>query len=157
MIRFSKARALALMVAVLALPGCGGIDGVEFNGGVFNALGLGSGSGAEKDPVVPQRAGLVLPPQKEVLPQPGSGADPAAIAANGAWPQDPEERKRQQVAANRQAHDQFCQKELQRKKAMGDESPTNGPMGRCDPSILNWFGSTGEVKEMRGSSQTTQR
>ena len=106
---------------------------------------------------MPQRSGLVLPPQRDVLPQPGSGMEPAAVAGNPAWPQDPEERKRQQVAANRQVHDQFCQKELQRKKAMGDESPTVGPMGRCDPSILNWFNSTGEVKEMRGAAQTPAR
>ena len=141
----------------LALGACGGIDGVELNGGVFDAMGIGSNSARDKEPVVPQRAGLVMPPTTAALPAPGAQANDVSVAAaNPAWPVDPEERRRQQTAAVRQQHDAWCTKELQRKKVMGDETSTEGPLGRCDPSILKLFGSTGEIKEQRAEEFRTR-
>jgi hypothetical protein len=139
---------LAVVLSTAALGGCGGIDGVELNGGIFDMMGVGTNSARSAEPVVPQRAGLVLPPQREVLPQPGSGIETAAVP-NAQWPVDPEERKRQQSAEVRKQHDAYCAREIQRRRAMGDNSSIEGPLGRCDPSILRMFGSTGEVKEMR--------
>ena len=152
-----KVRLVAVVASSLLLAGCGGIDGVELNGGIFDAMGIGSNSSSGKEPVVPQRAGLVMPPQKDVLPAPGTGGNPAAVAAaNPAWPMDPEERQRQQTAAVRQQHEAWCAKELQRKRALGDDSSTEGPLGRCDPTILKLFGSSGEVKEMRSEEFRTR-
>lgn len=144
-----RVRAMAVALATVTLGGCGGIDGVELNGGVFDLMGVGTNSVRAKEPVVPQRTGLVLPPQREVLPAPGSGVDAVAVAANPAWPVDPEERKRQQTVVAQKQHEAYCAQTMQRKRALGDDSSTQGPLGRCDPSILKWIGSTGEVREMR--------
>src|SRR5690606_15890996 len=64
---------LAAGLALLALPGCGGVDGVEFNGKVFEAVGLTGALGKKEEPKTEPRAPLVLPPSTERLPEPGQG------------------------------------------------------------------------------------
>ena len=144
--RSVRARAVLASLMVTTLAGCGGFDGVELNGGVFDLMGIGTNSASAKEPVVPQRAGLVLPPRNDALPLPGTEV---AAAGNAAWPVDPEERKRQQNDAVRKQHAEFCAKAMQRKKAMGDDTPTQGPAGRCEASVLQLMGVSGEVREMR--------
>ncbi|MFZ4809086.1 MAG: hypothetical protein ACOYLQ_17675 [Hyphomicrobiaceae bacterium] len=144
-IRPNRARAFVAALMAFGLTGCGGFDGVELNGGIFDAMGIGSNSARTKEPVVPQRAGLVLPPRTDALPPPGT----EVAVGNAAWPLDPEERKRQQNDVVKKQHAEYCAKAIQRKRAMGDDSPTQGPAGRCDPSVLGLFGLSGEVREMR--------
>lgn len=138
---------VAAMLGTVPLAGCGGIDGVELNGGIFDALGIsGSSNVNQRDPVVPQRAGLVLPPQRDALPVPGSAPAPEALAAvPGAWPVDPEDRKKQQASVAKKQHDEFCAAAVQRKRALGDQTPTDGPLGRCESSALSLFGLSGRV------------
>lgn len=129
------------LAAIVALSGCGGIDGVELNGGIFDALGVSSGSATTREPKVAERAGLVLPPDPNRLPQPGSEAQTtASITSAQQWPVDPEEKKRQNATLLQKQHDEFCQRELARKKAMGDITTTTGPLGSCDPSVLRALG-----------------
>lgn len=132
--------AAALAVTTL-LAGCAS-DGIELNGGIFDALGVSSkGEETAAIPKVPERAGLVLPPDMRRLPPPGSGqAYQQEVASSAAWPVGPEARR---VAEDRQKeaeHAAFCQKELQRKKLNNDLSVTEGPLGNCSPSLLTAIG-----------------
>ncbi|WP_069095208.1 hypothetical protein [Methyloligella halotolerans] len=66
---------------MLTLGGCGG---VEFQGKIFDYAGL-SGERKQEDVQMSERAPLVIPPNTNHLPPPGSG--PATPAS---WPTNPE-------------------------------------------------------------------
>ncbi len=117
------------------LGGCGGIDGVELNGSVFDYLGVGSNSQKAKEAKVAERQGLVLPPNLERLPEPGSGL--AATGSIDAFPVDPEQRKVAAASEADRKHTEFCEKALQKARIMKDLSPVMGPKGRCDKSVLD--------------------
>jgi hypothetical protein len=68
----------------LALGGCGGI---EFQGKVFDYMGL-SGDHQQTDVRMAERPPLLLPPNLKQLPQPGSGV--AVATARPDWPTNPE-------------------------------------------------------------------
>lgn len=90
--------ALALL-APFALTACAGVGGTTYGTGesqeaaiVKDVTGLFGviPTGEKPEPIdYSARAGLVLPPDSEALPPPGSGAgSPRTIATN--WPQDPD-------------------------------------------------------------------
>lgn len=92
--------AIALL-APLALGGCGGI---EFQGKVFDYMGL-SGLGQDKQDVrMADRAPLVIPPDTRTLPAPGEGA--AVATARPDWPVDSDHEQRQIVADKEAAEKQ---------------------------------------------------
>ena len=74
----------AAFAAALALGGCGG---VEFQGKIFDYMGV-SGERKEPDVRMSERPPLLLPPDTKALPQPGSGV--ATATARQDWPQNPE-------------------------------------------------------------------
>ena len=98
---FGPAAALA---ATLALGGCGGI---EFQGKVFDYMGM-SGDRQQADVRMSERPPLLLPPNLHQLPQPGSGV--AVATARQDWPTNPEvvqkqvakDKAAQEAAANRE-------------------------------------------------------
>ena len=127
------ARALCLagaLVCVLALGGCGG---VEFEGKVFDYMGI-SGERQKADVRMTERAPLLLPPTPKALPQPGQGAGVATARAD--WPNDPE-RVRKRVVEEQQA------------KANAEEAkrdPINPYAGK--PTLLDkWFGKSKTVED----------
>ncbi|MFD0988344.1 hypothetical protein [Methyloligella solikamskensis] len=81
---------------MLTLGGCGG---VEFQGKIFDYAGL-SGERQQEDVQMSERAPLVIPPNTNHLPPPGSGP-----ATPSAWPTNPEvaarEAQQQQAAAEK--------------------------------------------------------
>jgi hypothetical protein len=79
----------------LALGGCGG---VQFEGKVFDYMGI-SDKGQEPDVKMAERPPLLLPPDTKALPQPGNGV--AVATARQDWPQNPELVQKQ--VANAQA------------------------------------------------------
>jgi hypothetical protein len=81
--------------ATLALGGCGG---VQFEGKVFDYMGI-SDKGQEPDVKMAERPPLLLPPDTKALPQPGNGV--AVATARQDWPQNPELVQKQ--VANAQA------------------------------------------------------
>lgn len=125
----------ALLACALLAGGCSAGD-VELNGSLFDKLGVGSNSQtANRNPQVAERQALVIPPDLERLPQPGSGAADSQSAE--AFPVNPENKR---VAAATQAkkdHAAYCEKALQKARAMRDQNIVMGPMGRCDGSILD--------------------
>jgi len=124
---------LSAALASSSLAGCG-FDDVQFNGAIFEAMGLNNNKSYE-EPKLPPRAGIVLPPDTERLPAPGT--EVAAPPPGEAWPVDPEQSK---VAAAEEAerrHQEFCREALWKAKVAGQtDAQITGPKGSCNPSIL---------------------
>lgn len=124
--------ALAI-AATLSLGGCGGVDGVELNGKMFDMMGISPAAmNANKtDPKVADRPPLVLPPNAGNLPEPGSGK---TVAGELNWPADPEQKKIAAAAERDRQHQAYCRGDIQwKEKAMNSpNAPANrSPHGPC--------------------------
>lgn len=142
-------RARGIVLAVLtalgasSLGGCGGVDGVDFNGKIFDAVGLSTGAIGKKPEVATEaRAPLVLPPDPKRLPDPNE-APPAAVV-DQPWPKDPQKTKIANAEQRKKAQEDFCQKNAWREKVMKKEDADQivGPDGPCGGSIFTFMGST---------------
>lgn len=123
---------LAVGLVLLGLPGCGGLDGVEFNGKVFDAVGLTGALGKKEEPKTEPRAPLVLPPASERLPEPGENTAAAPVQTAEAWPNDPDKQRQANEAAKKQAQAEYCRDGNWKEKAMGDDlASAKGPEGSC--------------------------
>jgi hypothetical protein len=124
---------LAVGVALLALPGCGGIDGVELNGKVFDAVGLTGALGGKKaEPKTEVRSPLVLPPAAERLPEPGENGAVAPVQTAEAWPNDPDKQRAASETAKKQAQADYCRDGNWKEKALADDlALSKGPSGSC--------------------------
>ncbi len=103
----------------LALGGCGGI---EFQGKLFDYMGL-SGDHQQGDVRMAERPPLLLPPNLQQLPQPGSGV--AVATARPDWPTNPE------VVQKQIATDKAAQEAAQE----AADDPTNPYAGK--PTLLD--------------------
>ncbi|MGE0628274.1 MAG: hypothetical protein AB7O43_10650 [Hyphomicrobiaceae bacterium] len=143
---FSRLLAVTSISSTLLLAGCGigGIDGIELQGGVFDALGLtNQDKTTNKNVKVAARPGLVLPPTEQRLPPPTDA--PPVPATVEAWPVDPETRRVQQAAELDRRHKEVCEREMASAQARGeDTSAVKGPKGLCQVGI---FGSLTEAVE----------
>ncbi len=91
-IRPVRAALLAVVsAATLALPGCGG---VEFNGKIFDYMGI-SGDRKEPNAHMAERPPLLLPPNTKALPEPQNGV--AVATARQDCPTNPEVTQKQIV------------------------------------------------------------
>ncbi len=68
-----NAARVASLVALAALSGCG-VDDIQLNGKIFDAMGVNNTSSVKKEVTVRERSPLVVPPGLEKLPEPGSQA-----------------------------------------------------------------------------------
>jgi len=119
-VRASRPALLAAALgATLALAGCGG---VEFQGKIFDAVGL-SGDRQEADVRMAERPPLLMPPNPTALPAPGSGV--TAATAREDWPQNPEVTREQVIKAEK---DQLAKEESARQ-------PLHPYIGK--PTLLN--------------------
>lgn len=148
--------ALAAGLAGAAMTGgCSGFDGVELNGKIFDAIGMsGDTFGKKTEPKTQARAPLVLPPDQNRLPEPGSAGNTiqtGALQAEPSWPRDPDAQRVAEGSAKQKAQDQFCKDGGNwRQKAMRDEvGATMGPGGKCQGSIFDVISDTvtGKKKE----------
>jgi len=102
---FLKASLLGPITAgLLALGGCGAAD-VELNGKIFDWMGVSTASMNRKEPQLEPRQGLVVPPDTNRLPAPGSEQ---AAAVEQSWPQDPDEVKAKRAVAQAQSVEAYC-------------------------------------------------
>ena len=106
-------------VAALALGGCGGI---EFQGKVFDYMGL---SGDRQQPDVKMAE---LPPDVKALPQPGSGV--AVATAREDWPKNPEVLVQEKIEA---------QKAAKAKEVTDGTDPINPLQGKSNPILDKWL------------------
>jgi len=107
--RLSKPGAAMILALGLAagLSGCSGYDGVELQGGIFDALGVSAATKTKaSEPKVARRNSLVIPPDTKALPAPGSGQ----IASQGAqsWPTNPEDAKIAKAAFKEKNLAKYC-------------------------------------------------
>jgi hypothetical protein len=122
--------------ASLLLAGCA--DGVELNGKVFDFLGVSPAAleASRREPKLAERAPLVIPPNANRLPDPGSA--PASVE-QASWPTDPEQRKLAAAQERERLHLAYCRGEIQWKERAlksKDGSESNlSPYGPC-PSIF---------------------
>jgi hypothetical protein len=122
---------LAALLAT-SLTGCGGLDGVELNGRLFDMMGVSDSAqkAAAREPKMTERTGIVMPPDANRLPEPGSGGGEPDIAAQL---NDPD-RKRQMAAAERERlHKEYCSGERQWKERafQKDKGAAQSPFGPC--------------------------
>lgn len=132
-----KGFAVALAIAAtLPLAGCA--DGLALNGAVFDWMGISESSLSKKnaEPKLAERAPLVLPPDANRLPEPGSGV--VANQGDINWPTDPEQRKVAQAKERERLHLAYCRGELgwEKKALEGPNASTinKSPYGPC-PSL----------------------
>jgi hypothetical protein len=115
--------------ATLAVGGCGGI---EFQGKVFDYMGI-SGDHQEPDPKLAERPPLLLPPNPKALPQPGNGV--AVATAREDWPQNPELVQKQVAKA---------QAEAKAEQVTDATDPINPLQGKSNPLLEKWLGKNNE-------------
>jgi len=128
-----RASLAAALAAAIGVGGCGGVDGVELNGAMFDWLGVSPASQAARrhEPTLADRAPLVIPPDVGKLPDPGSGQKPTVAMA---WPDDPEARKAREAAERERLHLAYCSGEIQWKERALDPQGAHvrrSPFGPC--------------------------
>jgi hypothetical protein len=129
------------VAAALLLTACS--DSLELSGKMFDVIGISSAvvDAKRAEPKLAERAPLVMPPDVNRLPEPGSGQPPpvaVAAAAQGAWPDDPEARKAREAKERERLHLAYCRGEAQWKKTALDKESVGAPRspyGPC-PSLL---------------------
>jgi hypothetical protein len=125
----------AAFAATLVLGGCS--DGIEVNGKLFDWLGVSSAAmeQSKREPQVAARAPLVLPPNSNRLPAPGSEQeDPTTIAALN----DPDRKKAAAAKERERLHLAYCRGEIQWKDRVHNPDNAAGnksPYGPC-PSLF---------------------
>jgi hypothetical protein len=135
------------MAAGLALgvAGCG-TDDIQFNGGIFDAVGLND-TKKSGDPKLAERAPLVVPPSLERLPAPGEAPQPAQIADI----KDPDAQKKLSQVDLEAKQAEYCKVNYDQAIAHGDEATAanaEGPMGPCRKSVLT------AIKKWNGEEET---
>lgn len=128
---YRAASLAAALAATLALGGCGGI---EFQGKVFDYMGL-SGDRKEPDPKMAERPPLLLPPDIKALPQPGNGV--AVATARQDWPKNPEVVQTEIVKANDDA----------KAKDAAVNDPVNPLKGKPNPLLEKWLNRKKHVEQ----------
>lgn len=129
-----RIRCLLSIAAAVALAGCSPGD-VAFEGKIFDAMGMNSSSKRET-PKLAERAPLVVPPDLERLPDPGSArpqGDDALASIN-----DPDRARVIDQAQLERQQEEYCAKHYDPAVAMGsaDADSIAGPLGPCRKSIL---------------------
>jgi hypothetical protein len=118
------------------------MDDVQFNGGVFDAVGLSDTARAKSksgDPQLAARAPLVVPPNLQNLPAPGESQAEATQEAKLDALKDPDAIKAQSKEELQKQQDAYCREHYEIPKSRGDDSADSaeGPLGPCRPSVLN--------------------
>lgn len=149
-VRAARCAVMALFAsAALATGGCGVVDGIELQGGAFDALGISADAQAKNKKVeqkVAARPGIVLPPNESRLPPPGTAPAPEEVSASGdSWPLEAEVSKSRAKAELDKRHKEYCETALRNARMKGEVTNSiQGPAGACQPSIFSGglFGSS---------------
>jgi hypothetical protein len=127
----TQSAVVAAVCLPLLLAGCGGIDGVELNGKIFDALGVSAASQTKVEPQMAERAPLVVPPSVTRLPEPGSGQ---SASQDVAALKDPEQQKEAAAKERQRLHEAYCRGDVQwQDKAFKpqDAGAPRSPYGPC--------------------------
>jgi hypothetical protein len=126
-------RALKLAGALACAAAVGGCGGVEFQGKIFDYMGI-SGDRQQADVQMAERPPLTVPPNLHQLPPPSDGA--AVATARPDWPDDPEKVRKRTVE----------QKQAKQAEIEAENDPLNPYAGK--PTLLDkLFGGKKTVEE----------
>jgi hypothetical protein len=122
---------LAAAAASVVLAGCAS-DQVELNGKIFDWMGVSASAQASSrtEPRLAPRTGIVLPPDANRLPEPGSGQEIDVAAGLN----DPDRKKAADAAERLRLHNAYCSGDLNWKDraVRKDGSEVNvSPYGPC--------------------------
>jgi hypothetical protein len=134
LVPFSRRSAVIAMAVVpaFALGGC--FEGTEVNGKIFDLLGVSSAAQEKSraEPQMARRVGLVLPPNTQRLPAPGSEDETVVVAPAVASLNDPEKVKANAAAERARLHKAYCTGDLSWKDQIKDpNSVPRSPYGSC--------------------------
>ena len=123
---------LAGVAVAMLLSGCSA-DDVALNGKVFDAMGMNTAS-VKKAPKLKERSAILVPPNLDRLPEPGSGGDQPALA-------DVQDHDSKRVASYNDLERQqeaYCKVHYHDAKIHGDQDAVlaTGPLGPCQGSAL---------------------
>ena len=143
------ARAVAVSCALVLLAGCSA-DDVEFNGKIFDAVGLNAGKTKSAEPKMVARAPLVMPPNPERVPEPG--LPPEGQATDVAALADPDKVARESRADLERRQAEYCKVNYEQAKARGDNDADSatGPLGLCRGSVLSAIKAWNEEEAVEG-------
>jgi hypothetical protein len=137
----------SLALALTGLAGCG-VDDIQLNGKIFDAVGINTGSVKSAEPTMKTRAPLVVPPGLETaLPVPGSGKAEAPVLADVQDHDAVRQLSKDDLAREQAA---FCKKNYEEPKARGDDSADSveGPAGPCRGSVFS------AIKALNGGGES---
>ncbi len=137
MIRAGKPSAIAGFAVLAALgmmlSACSGTD-VEINAPILEAAGVNLMGKKKELEDIPDRPGLVIPPNTASLPEPGSHTQ---TAANASWPVDPDQQKKQNEQKTAAALEKYCKEgDWSGKGGIDAFNKTVGQERRCRPEWL---------------------
>jgi hypothetical protein len=135
---------ISTLVALLCAAALGGCGGVEFEGKVFDYMGI-SGDRQQADVQMSERPPLMVPPSLNSLPAPSQGT--AVATARQDWPDDPEKvrvrvieaekAKQAEVQAAAEPLNPYAGKETLLDKLLGGDKTVEVPIADVpepDPS-----------------------
>lgn len=130
--RTSWARCLSAAVVGFAALLAGCVDGVDLNGKVFDVMGISPAAqdARRSEPQMADRAPLVMPPDANRLPAPGSGQ---SVPIQMAWPDDPDARKQREAQERQRLHEAYCRGEVQWKEKAFDPQSAGAPRSPYGP------------------------
>lgn len=126
---------VAALVAAAALAGCG-MDDVQLNGKIFDAVGLNSTGSVKKEAKLKERQPLVVPPSTEKLPDPNAPDANANQAIAGIQDYDAQNTASKAELERQQA--EYCKVHYEDAKTRGDDNAdlATGPLGPCRASVF---------------------
>jgi hypothetical protein len=131
MVAIRRSLAGSALACAVMLSGCA--DGLEMNGKVFDWMGISPAAqeARVREPKLAERAPLVMPPNPNRLPEPGSEIVPAAQTA---WPDDPEQRKIREAKERERLHLAYCNGDIQwKQRALDKEAAARAPQSPYGP------------------------
>jgi hypothetical protein len=114
------------------IAGCGAGD-VYIDAPALEAVGINLNEKAEEEDI-PERAGIVLPPSTDSLPEPGQKTAAAAPAQN--WPDDPEVSKKRKEEADAAAREEYCKNGKWDKGNIDEFEKNVGNEQRCQTGFI---------------------
>ncbi len=101
----SFARTIAVLSVAALGFGCAEGMELDINAPLLEAAGINLSSKKAVEPDLPDRPGIVMPPVRDRLPEPGE----RALAAGGqAWPNDPDQQKKLVAAEAAEKEKKYC-------------------------------------------------
>lgn len=135
----------ALLPVLAVLAGCSA-DEVQFEGKIFDAMGMNNPT-KRSEPKMKDRAGLVVPPNLNRIPQPGAPAD--SLSGDLAALNDPDRKKETSRAELERQQAEYCKVHYEQALARGDTNAdlARGPLGECRKSAISAFQNWGTDAE----------